>query len=251
MMLFIRSLIFNIWVYISMAIYGIGLSPIGLTSRAGGYWVMKAYSRHVLWVARHLLGLKWEVRGTIPTEPALLISKHQSFIDMMMFMVALPQVKFVMKQELRWTPFLGWYAMRIGTVSVHRGKGGSAVASMTRQFLAEHEAKPGQITIFAQGTRTPPGVERPWKVGSWRLYETFAHLPCIPVALNTGLFWGKGSFLRPPGTMVLEFLDPIEKGLAAEPFLEGVGGQIETACEALYAEAAAKGEGIKWQPQKA
>ena len=250
-MLFVRSLIFNVWVYISMAIYGIGLLPIGLTSRAGGYWVMKAYSRHVLWVAKHLLGLKWEVRGTVPTGEVLIVSKHQSFIDMMMLMVALPQVKLVMKQELRWAPLLGWYAMRIGTVSVHRGKGGSAVASMTRQFLAEQAAKPGQITIFAQGTRTPPGVEKPWKVGSWRLAQTFAHLPCIPVALNTGLFWGKGSFLRHPGTMVLEFLDPVDSGLEAEPFLAEVGGRIEAACNALYAEAAAKGEGIEWQSRSA
>ena len=250
-MLFVRSLIFNVWVYIAMAIYGIGLSPIGLTSRAGGYWVMKAYSRHVMWVARHLLGLTWEVRGTVPAEPVLLVSKHQSFVDMMLFMIVLPQVNVVMKQELRWTPFLGWYAMRIGTVSVHRGKGGSAVASMTRQFLAEQAAKPGQISIFAQGTRTQPGVEKPYKIGAWRLAQTFADLPCIPVALNTGLFWGKGSFLRLPGTMVLEFLDPVEPGMEAEPFLADVGGRIEAACDALYAEAAAKGEGIAWQARSA
>ncbi len=250
-MLFLRSLIFNIWVYIAMAIYGIGLSPIGLTSRAGGYWVMKAYSRHVMWVAKHLLGLKWEVRGPVPTEPVLLVSKHQSFVDMMLFMIALPQVKFVMKQELRWTPFLGWYAMRIGTVSVHRGKGGSAVASMTRQFQAQQAAKPGQITIFPQGTRTQPGVEKPYKIGAWRLSQTFADLTCIPVALNTGLFWGKGSFLRRPGTIVLQFLEPLEPGLEAEPFLAEIEQRIETACTALYAEAAAKGEGIAWQSRSA
>lgn len=247
MMLFIRSLIFNIWVYVSMAIYAIGLLPIGMWSREGAYWVMRAYTRHVFWVARNLLGLTFEVRGPVPQGEALLVSKHQSFADMMMFQITLSQAKFVMKQELRWAPFLGWYAMRVGTVSVSRGKGGSAVASMTRQFLEEQTAKPGQITIFAQGTRVPPGEEKPWKVGAWRLYNTFEHLPCIPVALNTGLFWGKKDFLRPPGTMVLEFLDPIEHGLPAEVFLETLETRIETACDGLYLEADAKGEGIDWR----
>jgi 1-acyl-sn-glycerol-3-phosphate acyltransferase len=252
MMLFIRSLIFNIWVYLSMGVMAIGMLPIGMASREGAYWVMRLYSRQIFWVARHLLGLKWEVRGTVPTGSALIVSKHQSFADMMMFQVAMPQAKFVMKQELRWAPFLGWYAMRVGTVSVHRGKGGAAVAAMTRQLLAEQEAKPGQIVIFAQGTRTPPGVEAQYKIGAWRLSQTFAHLPCIPVALNTGLFWGKKDFLRRPGTMVLEFLDPVDPtGMEAQPFLAEVGGRIEAACDALYAEAAAKGEGIEWQSRPA
>jgi len=249
MMLFVRSLIFNIWVYVSMAIYGIGLLPIGMYSRDGAHWVMRAYSRHVFWVARHLLGLKWEVRGPIPEGEALLVAKHQSFADMMIFEIALEQAKFVMKNELRYAPFLGWYAVRVGTVTVKRGKGGSAVASMTRQFVTEQKARPGQLTIFAQGTRVQPGVERPWKVGAWRLYNTFEHLPCIPVALNTGLFWGKGSFLRHPGTMVVEFLPPVEHGKTADAFLGEVETRIETACDTLYAEAAAKGEGIDWQAQ--
>jgi len=248
-MLYVRSLLFSVWVYVSMAIYGIVLLPVGMWSREGAYWVMRAYSRHVFRVARTLLSLTVEVRGPIPQGEALLVCKHQSFADMMILQVALPQVKFVMKQELRWAPFLGWYAARVGTVLVKRGKGGSAVASMTRQFVAAQAAQPGQMCIFAQGTRVPPGVEKPWKVGAWRLYNTFEHLPCIPVALNTGLFWGKKDLLRPPGTMVLEFLDPIEHGLPADEFLKTVETRIETACEALYAEAAARGEGIRRLPR--
>ncbi len=246
-MLFLRSLLFNAWVYISMAIYGIGLLPIGMWSREGAYWVMRAYTRHVFWVARTLLGLTFEIRGPVPKGEALLVCKHQSFVDMMLLQVTLSQAKFVMKRELLWAPFLGWYAARVGTVSVRRGKGAAAIASMTRQFIAEQTAKPGQIVIFAQGTRVPPGVEKPWKIGAWRLYNTFEELPCIPVALNTGLFWGKKDLLRPSGTMVLEFLDPIEHGLSAEAFLETVETRIETACTALYDEAAAKGEGIDWR----
>lgn len=250
-MLYLRSLLFTIWVYVAMAIYGIGLLPIGMWSRDGAYWVMRAYSKHIFWVARNLLGLTFEVRGPIPQGEALLVCKHQSFVDMMILQVTLSQAKFVMKHELRWAPFLGWYAARVGTVSVKRGKGGSAVASMTRQFVAAQADKPGQMCIFAQGTRVPPGVEKPWKIGAWRLYNTFEHLPCIPVALNTGLFWGKKDLLRPPGTMVLEFLDPIEHGLSAEEFLNTVETRIETACEALYAESAARGEGIRRLPRAA
>lgn len=247
MRLFARSLVFNIWVYAAMAIIGVGLAPIGLWTRKGSYWVTRVYSRHMFWVMRHLLGIEIEVRGTVPAGKALLVCKHQSFADMMILQCALPAAKFVIKQELRFAPFLGWYAMRMGMVPVHRGKGGKALASMMKGIRKEQAHKEGQVVIFGQGTRTPPGVDRPWKIGAWRLYEAFPDMPCIPVALNTGLFWGKTDFVRPPGTMVLEFLDPVERGLKGEEFLEKVGGRIEAACEALYAEAAAKGEGIDWR----
>lgn len=247
MMLFIRSLLFNIWVYLGMAIIAVGLAPFGLWTRKGSYWVTRFYSRHMFWVMRHLLGITIEIRGPVPQEPCLLVCKHQSFADMMILQTTVPAAKFIIKQELRFAPFLGWYALRLGSVAVHRGKGGKALASMMAGIRKVQAESPGQIVIFAQGTRVPPGVEKPWKIGAWRLQEAFPELPCIPVALNTGLFWGKTDFLRPSGTMVLEFLDPIEHGLPAEEFLSTVETRIETACDALYAEAAAKGEGIDVQ----
>jgi len=250
MMLYIRSLLFNIWVYVSMAIIGIGLSPIGLWSKDGAYWITRFYSRHMFWVMRHMMGIRIEVRGPVPTEPSLLVCKHQSFADMMIMQTALPAAKFIIKQELRFAPFLGWYALRLGVVAVHRGKGGKALASMMKGVRRMQDEGAGQVVIFAQGTRVPPGVKKPWKIGAWRLYDAFEDLPCIPVAMNTGLFWGKTDFLRPPGTMVVEFLDPMERGMNAEVFLETVETRIETACDALYDEAAAKGEGIDWRARE-
>lgn len=248
-MLFLRSLIFNVWVYVWMAIIGVGLAPIGLVTRDGAYWVTKLYSHHVIWMMRVLCGIHYEVRGTPPEGEVLVVSKHQSFVDMILLHVVLDRTKYVMKSELLWAPFLGWYAMRMGTVAVKRGKGGAAVSSMTKAVAAQAH-KPGQITIFPQGTRVQPGMDAPYKIGSWRLYQTF-RLTCIPAALNTGLFWGKGSFLRPPGTMVVEFLEPVAPGMEAKPFIAEVEQRIETACQALYAEAAAKGEGIEWQSRSA
>lgn len=247
MMLVLRSALFNVWVYVVMAVIGIGLAPVGLWSRAGSYWITRFYSRHMFWVMRHLLGIEVEVRGPVPTEPCLLVCKHQSFADMMILQCALPAAKFIIKQELRFAPFLGWYAMRMGVVPVHRGKGGKALASMMKGVRELQAKGPGQIVIFAQGTRVPPGVEKPWKIGAWRLHNAFPNMPCIPVALNTGLFWGKTDFLRPAGTMVVEFLDPVEPGLPAEDFLQTVETRIETACSALYVEAEAKGEGMDWR----
>ena len=249
MMLFIRSLIFNVLVFVWMLVMGIVCFPISVLYKEGAQWSMKAYSKHVIWMMRVILGIDFEVRGTVPTEGNLVVSKHQSFVDMILLQDTLPRAKFVMKSELRWAPILGWYAMRAKTVAVKRGKGAAAIAAMTKA-VAEQADRPGQITIFPQGTRVQPGVDAPYKIGSWRLYDTF-NLTCVPAALNTGLFWGKRSFLRPPGTMILEFLDPIEPGMEAKPFIEAVERIIEPACEALYAEAAAKGEGIKWQSQGA
>ncbi len=247
MMLFIRSLIFNVWVFVWMAVIGILCLPIGMWSRDGAYWVTKLYAKHVIWMQRVLLGITFEVRGTPPTDDVLIVSKHQSFIDMILLHVTVPRTKYVMKSELLWSPFLGWYAMRMGTVAVKRGKKGAAVSAMTAA-IAKQAHHPGQVSIFPQGTRIQPGVDAPYKIGAWRIYKAF-DFTCHPVALNTGLFWGKRSFLRPPGNMVLEFLEPIEPGLEAQPFMNLIEERIETACAAIYAENAARGEGIKWQPR--
>jgi 1-acyl-sn-glycerol-3-phosphate acyltransferase len=149
---------------------------------------------------------------------------------------------FILKRELNWLPFFGWYTWRAGMIGVNRGARSRALKDMTVQ--ARKVLEDGrQIIIYPEGTRRPPGAPPVYKYGSVHLYRETGTV-CVPVAVNTGLFWPRRSFLRYPGTAVLEFLEPIGPGLDAEVFKQKLENTIETATAKLVAEARARGEGI-------
>ncbi|MFN3844738.1 MAG: lysophospholipid acyltransferase family protein [Paracoccaceae bacterium] len=231
----ILSVLFNIQMYLAMAIIAVVFAPWALFSREGAFAACHTYCRWVIFTARIMLGLRVEVRGTPPTDEVVVAAKHQSFFDILVIFDAIPRGKFIMKRELIYTPFLGQYAMRIGCVFVDRGKRGAAIAKM-KADVAKSAADPGQLVIYPQGTRVAPGVIKPYKVGSGLLYEQLGQ-PCVPVATNIGVFWPKRSILRKPGTCVVDFLPRIEPGLPVADFMKRLEEDIETASDALLVEA--------------
>lgn len=234
-MLRLRSMIFDILMYGSMVIMGIVLSPAAIWSRAGAYWAVKLYCRWAIWLLRVICGLRVEVRGKVPEGEVLVCSKHQSFLDILILTKTLPRARFIMKKELKWAPILGAYAMRMGSTPVARGRKAAAMKEMTQG--AEAQARtPGQTVIYPQGTRVLPGAYRPYKIGAGVLYRRLGQ-PCIPAATNVGVFWARRSPYRKPGLAVVEFLDPIEKGLNVEAFMEKIEKVIEGNSNRLMAEA--------------
>ncbi|MGB0497944.1 MAG: lysophospholipid acyltransferase family protein [Rubricella sp.] len=233
-MTLLRSLVFDAFFYSLMLVMGILCLPLAISGKKGTYWSIHAYTTIVLAALRLICGLRTEVRGTPPTGEAIVASKHQSFLDILILANVLPEPKFVMKKSLRWAPILGFYAMRMGCAPVDRGKKGRAVQQMV-QGIGRSRADGGQVIIYPQGTRLAPGVKAPYKVGAGVLYQSFG-LPCVPVATNAGLFWGRMSLYRRPGLAVVEFLDPIEAGLDLRSFMTRLEGEIETASDALHEE---------------
>ncbi|MDR7126208.1 1-acyl-sn-glycerol-3-phosphate acyltransferase [Pseudorhodobacter sp. 4114] len=229
------SLLFNIQMYLAMAVIAVVFAPWALFSRSGAFAACHTYCRWVIFTARILLGLKVEVRGTPPTDEVVVAAKHQSFFDILVIFNAIPRGKFIMKRELIYAPFLGQYAKRIGCVFVDRGKRGAAIARM-KADVARSAADPGQLVIYPQGTRVAPGVVKPYKVGSGLLYEQLGQ-PCVPVATNIGVFWPKRGILRKPGTCVVHFLPRIEPGLPVGQFMKRLEQDIETTSDALLIEA--------------
>ena len=171
----------------------------------------------------------------MPTGEVLIAAKHQSFLDIIMIVSAVPRPKFVMKAELRRMPILGWYAMRIGCVPVERGRRGQAIRRMMADVEAGH-ADPGQLIIYPEGTRTAPGESVPYKIGAAVLYAASGQ-PCVPAACNVGLFWPPHGVMRRPGLAVVEFLPEIAPGLGADAFLARLRADVETASGRLMAEA--------------
>lgn len=221
----VRSILFIVQATVVLPLIGLAYMPWAMVSKRGAYAGCHAYAGWVIWSARWMINLRCEVRGTVPEGAALVPAKHQSFLDILMIYHALPAAKFVMKSQLRWSPFLGQYATKMEMVFVDRGKRGAAITKM----LADVEAgarEPGQLVIYPQGTRSPPGTKMPYKVGTAVLYEQL-NQPCYPVATNAGVFWPRRGLYRRPGVAVVDFLDPIPAGLPREEFVSRLEAQIE------------------------
>lgn len=229
------SLIFIAQMYLAMALTALAFAIPALISRRAAIAGVHFYCRWVVASARILIGLKTEIRGTVPDGGVLIAAKHQSFFDILVLGAVLRRPRFVMKRELIYTPFLGQYALRIGCVPVDRGRGGAAVAKM-KADVARGAQDPGQLVIYPQGTRVPPGEKRQYKIGAGLLYSQLDQT-CHLMATNVGHFWPKRGILRKRGTAVVEFLPPLLPGLPVGEFMGQIEQRIETASDRLLAEA--------------
>ena len=238
-----RSFLFLVQMYLMMLVFGVAFFPWTLFSRQGAYSAVRNYCRWIRWTASWMVGLHSEIRGEIPKGELLIAGKHQSFFDVIMIVSVVEKPKFIMKASLKWAPFLGQYALRIGCVPVERGKRAEAIKSML-QKVKSGKAPAGQLIIYPQGTRVAPGDHVPYKVGTAALYRE-TQQKVVPAATNVGLFWPKYGIYRKKGTAVVEFLDPIEQGLDKDAFMDRLEHVIETRSNELMQEA-----GFHGIPQK-
>ena len=231
----LMSLLFIIQMYIAMVVLAFAFAPYAILSRKGAWAGIHSYCRWVRFSAHHMIGLRSEIRGQVPDGEVLIASKHQSFFDIILICSVVRRPKFIMKKELKWAPLLGFYAWRIGCIPVDRGKKGRAIAEM-KKAVAAGAAVPGQLIIYPQGTRVAPGATLPYKVGTGLLYQQLAQ-PCIPAATNVGVFWPRHGIYRKPGLAVVEFLPAIAPGRSVADFMAELERAVETASDALMAEA--------------
>jgi 1-acyl-sn-glycerol-3-phosphate acyltransferase len=234
--LVIRSVAFNVLFYLNLFVHVIAALPTLLMPRGGIIAVAKFWARTNLWLLRTVCGIEAEFRGLdkIPSGPLLVSSKHQSLWETFALMPILSDPAYIMKRELMWIPLFGWYAWKASMIPVDRKKGSQALTDMNacaRRELSRNR----QIIIFPEGTRRPPGAEPRYKYGVVHLYAEMG-VPCLPIALNSGLFWPRRSMRRYPGTIRVEVLDPIPPGLGKEAFFERLQRDVEAATARLVAE---------------
>lgn len=235
-MAFIGSIAFIVWMYGLMAILGIVFAPTLLGPRSWTRAALRFYLALVFGGLRVLCGIRYEVRGRehMPEGGALVASKHQSMFETLAFWAILTDPAIILKKELAFLPVFGWYAMKLKNIKVDRSAGAKALRDMLKQ--ARERADEGrQVVIFPQGTRLEPGQADTYKPGVAGLYSAMK-APCIPVALNSGLYWPAHGLVRRPGTIVVEFLPAIEPGLPRDAFMAELETRIETASSALLAE---------------
>jgi 1-acyl-sn-glycerol-3-phosphate acyltransferase len=194
---------------------------------------------------RMICGIAVEWRGleNIPKGACIVACKHQSMWETFALYLVLDDPVFVLKRELMWIPGFGWYAWKARSIAVDRSAGMRALAYMKRR--AQHELANGrQLVIFPEGTRRAPDAEPDYKPGIVHLYANAGSI-CVPLALNSGLFWPRRSFWRFPGTILVEALAPIEPGLGNRPFLARLEKVLEAATTRLVAEGRDRGSQVK------
>jgi 1-acyl-sn-glycerol-3-phosphate acyltransferase len=239
-----RSLLFNVLFYVTTTMFVVIGSPLLVAPRSWAMAALAIHGRFELWLLKVIVGTKLEVRGAekLPQGACLVASKHQSAWETFALIPLFRDPALLMKRELFWIPFHGWFSYKFEMIPVDRDKGPSALRRMLRE-AKKCVADGREIIIFPEGTRRAPGAPPDYKSGIVLLYEALG-IPCVPVALNSGVFWPRRSLTRRPGTIVVEFLNPIPPGLPKAEFLKRLVDAIEVASTRLLAEAKAKEPGV-------
>jgi 1-acyl-sn-glycerol-3-phosphate acyltransferase len=231
-MIFIRSVIFNICFALANIILCIGLLWSLLLPRHLTLKCILIYFKFVHILEKYILGLDYDVEGleNLPKSGSYIIAmKHQSTYETFKVFMIFGYVAIIMKRELSWIPLWGWYARKVKMIFVDRGGGLSALKSIiTNAKPVIEEGRP--ILIYPQGTRVSIHdtiAERPYKQGSIRLYEAY-NIPIVPVAVNTGKFWPKGSFVKRGGTAKFKIMPPIPAGLKPKEALKQMQETLES-----------------------
>lgn len=239
-MILFRSIAFNVLFYLNTIVYLLIALPTFFMPYRAIIAVAKSWGRTNLVLLRAVAGIDYEMRGRekIPPGPLIVAAKHQSAWETFALLSLFDNPLFIVKRELEWIPIFGWLMIKGRMVPIDRSAGSQALIAMTGRAKAELAAG-RQLIIFPEGTRRPANAEPRYKLGVAHLYAATG-MPCLPVALNSGLFWPRRSIRRLPGTVLVEILDPVVPGLDKDVFFKRLQGDIEAATARLIAESQAK-----------
>jgi 1-acyl-sn-glycerol-3-phosphate acyltransferase len=239
-----KAALFNIAYFAWTAILGaIGL-PFLLAPRRAAMRFGRFWSQGVLFLLKATVGLDHRVvgQGRVPPGGVIVAMKHQSSWDAIALPLVLDDPAPIVKRELLRLPFYGWYMARAGAIAIDRkGRGAALRGMLAKARQAAADGRP--IVIYPQGTRVPPGMTAPYQPGVFALYQALS-LPLVPAAVNSGLFWGRRHFLKRPGRITLEFLEPIPPGRPRRQVMEELETRIEAATALLERSAGEVPRGI-------
>jgi 1-acyl-sn-glycerol-3-phosphate acyltransferase len=225
MILWVRSALFMAWFLLVTTILSLIFLPVLILPRGATVWLARIWSRATFLGLKLFCGIGWEIRGTPPKGGVLVASKHMSMWDTMALYLALESPAIVLKRELLRIPFYGWFLWKATAIAIDRAAGASALRKMSH--TARNVLREGRpILIFPEGTRKKPGAAPDYKPGVAGLYAML-DVACVPAALNSGVYWT--GFLKRPGTIVLEFLEPIAPGMKRPAFMALLEERIEAA----------------------
>lgn len=229
----IRSALFNLLFFSITALTVLFGLPLLALPPAAMHRYLRGWARLMLWLLHRVCGIRLRVEGAenLPVNgPALIAAQHQSAFDTIVWHALLPRPAYVMKAELMRIPGWGAMARHVHSIPVDREGGGAALKRLVRA-TRDAAAAGYQVVIFPEGTRSAPGEVAPWQPGFAAMAAATA-LPVVPVATDSGRFWGKRSFTKRPGVLTVAVLPPIPPGLPR--------AELTVRAEAAVAEASAR-----------
>ena len=232
----LRSLVFNVAFYLNTFLQIIFYMPVLLMPRRYIWIAVRSWAAGNHYLLKWICGIEYEIIGAhnVPAGAAIVASKHQSAWETFTMAAILPDPTFVLKRELQWIPLFGWYTWKAKLIPIDRSARKAALDHVT---VVGHERMRAnrQLIIYAEGTRRAVDAPPNYKYGVAHLYSEL-NVPCVPVALNSGLYWPRRSLRFTPGTVRIEFLDPIQPGMEKNAFLKELETRIETASNRLVAQ---------------
>ncbi len=237
----LRSTLFNLSFYLITSLMCIVFLPAFLLPRKAFLAVVTLYMHMVSALEKYIMGITYEIRGSehLPDNGGYIIAaKHQSAYETLKLRFLFNDPAIVLKKELLRIPFWGLYLKKSGVIAIDRATPKTALRS-TEEGALEMKKQGRPIVIFPQGTRVKPGTstdEKPYKAGVVRI-QSITGLPIIPMALNSGLFWPKGGWLKTSGKVIFEFLPPIAaETMERAELMKNIETRIESASDKLMQE---------------
>ena len=232
----LRALVYNIGFFGGTTLLLLLALPLLAGPRRWTNWLAHVWTWCSFTWLKLTVGLGYEVRGreNLPKGPAILALKHQSAWETLALFALFEDPAVVLKRELLSVPLFGWFLRKHRTIAIDR----SGRSTALKRMLAEAEAAIATgrpIAIFPEGTRGPVGGKLPYQAGVAALY-TQLKVPMVPIALNSGLYWGRKAFLKRKGTVLVQILPPIEAGLDRRKAMALLEERIETTTAALLQE---------------
>ena len=220
----------------------VGTIAIIWKRRTAAGWALAQYWRNSnVWLLEHVVGIGTATSGeeNIPPGPCIIASKHQSDWDIFALLPAAGRPAFIAKRELIDIPFFGWAARSLDAISVDRRLGQNAIPKMMQDAKAALE-RGCRIVIYPEGTRKAPLAPPDYRQGVARLYAGLG-VPVVPVAIDSGLYWGRNTGVMWPGVARAKFLPAIEPGLSPAEFSARLQRVIEAETTRMIGAAVAAG----------
>ncbi|MFO1241929.1 MAG: lysophospholipid acyltransferase family protein [Rickettsiales bacterium] len=231
-MLWCRSLIFNLcfWAWtIGLGLLALPLLLMG--SALSKEHIPSLWVNGVLMLLKRICRIDYVVEGDVPDRAVVYASKHQSAFETLAFWKILNKPAFILKRELLWIPVFGWYLALTRPIAIDRGAGAAALKQVIRE-CGEKLAHGQSVVIFPEGTRTRPGEQKPYQPGIAAIYAMQSPT-VVPIALNSGRFWSKNSFIKRPGTVHIQILNAMPAQMEKKEFLTHLQEAIEQASASL------------------
>jgi len=226
----IRNFLFSIFFYLGIILISIVFLPSFFLPKKIVLFGGKLMGHWTGICLKKILSTKIIIKGKenlINNEKFFIASSHQSMFETFFLQTIFNSPIFILKKELLKIPIFGWYLIKIGSISINRGKTTKENINFFEKISKLINKSNRPLIIFPQGTRLAPDDRSPFKKGASRIYDELK-IKCQPVAIDSGYTWPKKENLKPNLTLTISILKPIEAGLNKEKFLEILQNKIYT-----------------------